>query len=297
MSRKGLIYGAGAYLMWGFFPLYFKALQSVPALEIMVNRVVWSFLFLALVLLVLQEWPTWRRAIRQPRVFKIYVPAAFLLAANWLIYIYGVNSGQVVETSLGYFINPLLSVALGVVFLGEALRPGQWAAIGLAGSAVLYLTLQYGSLPWIALALAFTFGIYGLLKKLAPLGALHGLSLETAILFLPGIAYLLYGASQGSNAFVSGSWTIMILLALSGVITAIPLLLFASAAHSIPLYMIGILQYIAPTCQLLLGVLVFQEPFTPARRVGFILIWAALALYSLEGYLYRRQNALSVAAS
>jgi chloramphenicol-sensitive protein RarD len=297
MSRKGLIYGAGAYLMWGFFPLYFKALQSVPALEIMVNRVVWSFLFLALVLLVLQEWPTWRRAIRQPRVFKIYVPAAFLLAANWLIYIYGVNSGQVVETSLGYFINPLLSVALGVVFLGEALRPGQWAAIGLAGSAVLYLTLQYGSLPWIALALAFTFGIYGLLKKLAPLGALHGLSLETAILFLPGLAYLLYGASQGSNAFVSGSWTIMILLALSGVITAIPLLLFASAAHSIPLYMIGILQYIAPTCQLLLGVLVFQEPFTPARRVGFILIWAALALYSLEGYLYRRQNALSVAAS
>jgi chloramphenicol-sensitive protein RarD len=297
MSRKGLIYGAGAYLLWGFFPLYFKALQSVPALEIMVNRVVWSFLFLALVLLVLQEWPTWRRAIRQPRVFKIYVPAAFLLAANWLIYIYGVNSGQVVETSLGYFINPLLSVALGVVFLGEALRPGQWAAIGLAGSAVLYLTLQYGSLPWIALALAFTFGIYGLLKKLAPLGALHGLSLETAILFLPGLAYLLYGASQGSNAFVSGSWTIMILLALSGVITAIPLLLFASAAHSIPLYMIGILQYIAPTCQLLLGVLVFQEPFTPARRVGFILIWAALALYSLEGYLYRRQNALSVAAS
>jgi len=297
MSRKGLIYGAGAYLMWGFFPLYFKALQSVPALEIMVNRVVWSFLFLALVLLVLQEWPTWRRAIRQPRVFKIYVPAAFLLAANWLIYIYGINSGQVVETSLGYFINPLLSVALGVVFLGEALRPGQWAAIGLAGSAVLYLTLQYGSLPWIALALAFTFGIYGLLKKLAPLGALHGLSLETAILFLPGLAYLLYGASQGSNAFVSGSWTIMILLALSGVITAIPLLLFASAAHSIPLYMIGILQYIAPTCQLLLGVLVFQEPFTPARRVGFILIWAALALYSLEGYLYRRQNALSVAAS
>jgi len=284
------MYGAGAYLIWGFFPLYFKALDSVPPLEIMFNRVVWSFLFLALILIALRELPAWRQAIRGPRVLLIYTPAAVLLAANWLIYIYGVNSGQVVETSLGYFINPLFSVALGVIFLKETLRPGQWAAVGLAVAAVVYLTLQYGSLPLIALGLAFTFGLYGLMKKLAPLGALYGLSLETAVLFLPGLAYLLYGFSRGSSAFESGSWTIAILLAFSGVITAIPLLLFASAAHSIPLYMIGILQYIAPTCQLLLGVLVFGEPFTPVRAVGFILIWAALALYTLEGYLYRRRK-------
>ena len=297
MSKKGLVYGAGAYLMWGFFPLYFKALQGVPALEIMFNRVVWSFLFLGVVLLALKEGPAWRKEIRQPRVIPIYALAAVLLAANWLVYIYGVNSGQVVETSLGYFINPLLSVALGGVFLREARPPTQWAAIGLAAAGVLYLTLNYGTLPWIALVLAFTFGTYGLLKKLDPLGALHGLSLETAILFLPALAYLLYGASQGNSAFGEGSWTVPLLLALSGVVTAVPLLLFASAARAIPLYMIGILQFIAPTCQFLLGVLVFDEPFTQVRMVGFSLIWAALAFYWLEGSLYRRRNALAVAAS
>jgi len=297
MSNKGILYGIGAYLMWGFFPLYFKALHIVPALEIMFHRVVWCFLFLALVILVKKEWPNLKIELRRPRVLPIFTLAAVLLAANWLVYIFGINSGQVVETSLGYFINPLFSVALGVIFLREKLRPMQWLPIGLAAAGVIYLTIQYGALPWIALALAFTFGFYGLFKKIAPLGALHGLTLETAILFLPALGYLLFAESQGSAAFGHTTWTVTLLLALTGIVTAIPLLLFAAAARSIPLYMIGILQYIAPTLQFLLGVLVFGEAFTPARVVGFSVIWLALLLYSVESYLVRRRVTFPVIAS
>jgi chloramphenicol-sensitive protein RarD len=297
MSNKGVLYGIGAYLMWGFFPLYFKALHTVPALEIMFHRVVWCFLFLAGVILVKKEWPNLKTELRRPHVLPIYALAAVLLAANWLVYIFGVNSGQVVETSLGYFINPLFSVALGVVFLREKLRPMQWLPIGLAAAGVIYLTIQYGALPWIALALAFTFGFYGLLKKIAPLGALHGLTLETAILFLPALGYLAFVESQGSAAFGHASWAVTLLLALAGVVTAIPLLLFAAAARSIPLYMIGILQYIAPTLQFLLGVLVFGEAFTSTRLVGFSIIWLALLLYSIESYLVRRRMAVPAVAS
>jgi chloramphenicol-sensitive protein RarD len=295
MSNRGILYGISAYLMWGFFPLYFKALQSVPALEIMFHRVVWSFLFLAGVILVKKEWSNFKVELRKPRVVAIYALAAVLLAANWLVYIFGINSGQVVETSLGYFINPLFSVALGMIFLGEKLRPIQWLPIGLATAGVIYLTIQVGTLPWIALALAFTFGFYGLLKKIAPLGALHGLTLETTILFLPALGYLLYAESQGNAAFGHASWSVTLLLALTGVVTAIPLLLFAAAARAVPLYMIGILQYIAPTGQFLLGVLVFGEAFTSARLVGFSIIWFALLLYSVESYLARRRVPLPAA--
>jgi chloramphenicol-sensitive protein RarD len=297
MSNKGILYGIGAYLMWGFFPLYFKTLQAVPALEIMFHRVVWCFLFLALVILVKKEWPHLKVELHRPRVLPIYALAAVLLATNWLVYIFGINSEQVLETSLGYFINPLFSVALGVVFLREKLRPMQWLPIGLAAAGVIYLTIQYGALPWIALALAFTFGFYGLLKKIAPLGALHGLTLETAILFLPALGYLLLAESQGSAAFGHTSWSVTLLLALTGVVTAIPLLLFAAAARSIPLYMIGILQYIAPTLQFLLGVLVFGEAFTSARVVGFTIIWLALLLYSVESYVVRRRMTIPAVAS
>lgn len=290
MSNKGLMYGIGAYLMWGFFPLYFKALQAVPSLQIVFHRVVWSFLFLILVVLVKKEWSSFKNQAARPKTVLIYALAATLLAINWLVYVYGVTSDQVVETSLGYFINPLLSVALGVIFLREQLRPAQWLPIALAAIGVLYLTLQVGTLPWIALALAFTFGLYGLLKKVAPLGALHGLTLETAILFLPALLYLLYAERQGFGAFGHLSWMENLLLMLVGVVTAIPLLMFAAAARAIPLFMIGLLQYIAPTCQFLLGVFVFHEPFTPARLVGFAIIWFALVLYWLEGYLARRRQ-------
>jgi chloramphenicol-sensitive protein RarD len=297
MSNKGLMYGIGAYLMWGFFPLYFKALQAVPALQIVFHRVIWSFLFLILVVLVKKEWPGFKNHATRPKAVLIYAVAATLLALNWLVYVYGVTSDQVVETSLGYFINPLVSVALGVIFLREQLRTTQWLPIGLAAVGVLYLTLQVGTLPWIALALAFTFGLYGLLKKVAPLGALHGLTLETAILFLPALLYLVYAERQGFGSFGHLSWMENLLMMLVGVVTAVPLLMFASAARAIPLFMIGLLQYIAPTCQFLLGVFVFHEPFTPVRMIGFAIIWAALVLYWVEGFLARRRQLESAPAS
>jgi chloramphenicol-sensitive protein RarD len=240
-----------------------------------------------------REWQRFKSSIIKPRVVLVYTLTAILLALNWLIYIYGVNSGQVIETSLGYFITPLLSVALGVVILRERLRPMQWFPVGLAAIGVLYLTLQYGSLPLIALALAFTFGMYGLIKKIAPLGSLHGLSLETGILFIPAVIYLLFAESQANGAFGHLGITVTILLVLVGVVTALPLLLFGHAARTIPLTLLGILQYIAPTFQFLLGVYLYQEPFTATRLVGFIFIWLALLIFTLEGVYARRKQIAS----
>lgn len=291
--NRGVLYGAAAYLMWGFFPIYFKALQMVPSLQIMMHRVVWSFLFVMLLVLLRKEWPRFRESLRKPRILLTYTLTAILLAANWLIYIYGVNSGQVVETSLGYFINPLVNVALGVIILRERLRLLQWIPIGLATFGVIYLTLQYGSPPWIALALAFTFGMYGLIKKIAPLGALHGLSLETGIIFLPALLYLLFADSRGFGAFGHFGWNVTLLLALVGVVTAIPLLFFGMAARSIPLSLLGILQYIAPTVQFLLGIFLFQEPFPIALLIGFAIIWLALIIFTLEGAHERRKRITS----
>jgi chloramphenicol-sensitive protein RarD len=288
MSKKGIWYGIGAYTMWGLFPVYFKALQQVPALEIMFHRVVWSFLFVAFLMLLRGEWSELKDQMAVPNIWLIYTLAAVLLAINWLVYIYAINTSHIVEGSLGYFINPLLSVAMGVVFLREKLRPAQWIPIGLAAVGVVYLTAIYGRIPWIALALAFSFGLYGLLKKIAPLGSLHGLTLETAILFLPALGYLLYIGYIGKGAFAHLGWGASLLLAAAGFITALPLLLFASAARSIPLYMVGLLQYIAPTGQFLLGVLLYHEPFTPAQLLGFGIIWAALAFYWVEGWQARR---------
>ena len=225
----------------------------------------------------------------------VYILSALLLATNWLVYIYGINSGQIVETSLGYFINPLVSVALGVIILRERLRPLQWAAVGIAGLAVIYLTVQVGSPPWIALALAFSFGLYGLIKKIAPLGALQGLSLETGLLFLPAALYLLYSYFQGMGAFGREGLSVTILLALAGIITALPLLLFSSAARAISLTLLGILQYIAPTVQFLLGVYLYNEVFTLTRLIGFSLIWVALLIFTFEGLNERRKRITSVA--
>ena len=283
--------------MWGFFPIYFKALQIVPSLQIMFHRVVWSFLFVMVLILLRRDWTRFRDSIVKPRILLVYLMSASLLAVNWLIYIYGINSGQIVETSLGYFINPLLSVALGVIFLRERLRAMQWVPVGLVALAVLYLTLQYGSLPWIALALAFSFGMYGLIKKVAPLGSLHGLSLETGILFIPAVLYLLYAESQAHGSFGNLGWNITLLLAFSGVLTALPLLLFARSARIIPLTLLGILQYIAPTVQFLLGVFLYQEPFTLTLLVGFAIIWLALLIFALEGIYYRRKTTIAMPAT
>jgi chloramphenicol-sensitive protein RarD len=289
-NNIGMYYGAGAYLMWGFFPIYFKMLHQVPALQILGHRVVWSLLFLLFLVLCVREGSALRRSLSNRRTVLIYLLAAVFLSANWLTYIWGVNAGFVVETSLGYFINPLMNVLLGVFLLRERLRPAQWAPLGLAAAGVLYLTILYGSLPWIALVLAFTFATYGLVKKLAPLNALHSLTIETGLLFLPASGYLLWVAQSGEGAFIQQGTAATFLLAIAGVITAIPLLLFGAAARRVPLSTLGVLQFIAPTCQFLLGVFIYGEAFTLARLVGFVCIWLALLLFILEGVVARHRK-------
>ncbi|MFL7892826.1 MAG: EamA family transporter RarD [Anaerolineales bacterium] len=294
--NKGVLSGVSAYLIWGFLPIYLKSLQSVPALQIMLHRVIWAFTFVLLLVLIRHRLTGIFQSLRTPRVLLTYTLTAILLAVNWLVYIYGVNSDQVVETSLGYFINPLFSVALGVVFLRERLRLTQWLPIGLAALAVIYLTLQHGSLPWIALALAFSFGMYGLIKKIAPLSAMDSLFVETGILFFPALLFLLLSENQGAGAFGHQGWQLSLLLAFSGVVTALPLLLFGRAARSIPLSMLGILQYIAPTVQFLLGVYLYQEDFSGSRLVGFATIWLALLIFSLEGFYQHRKKSAPATA-
>jgi len=287
--KKGILSAAIAYFLWGIFPIYFKALQVVPATQILGHRIVWCFIFVMLTLLVTRQFKSWRVLLNR-RVLLIYSVAAVLLAVNWLVYVWSVNAGFVVEASLGYFINPLVSVLLGVIFLREKLRPLQWVPVGIAAAGVLYLTLTLGSPPWIALTLAFSFGTYGLVKKMAPLDSLFGLSLETAILFVPALAYLIFCETQGSGSFVhTGGW-VSGLLAFTGVISAIPLLLFAVGVRSAPLSTIGLLQYITPTLQFLLGVLLFGESFTPNRLAGFILVWAALVFFTIESMLAQRKG-------
>jgi chloramphenicol-sensitive protein RarD len=286
--NRGIWYGIGAYITWGLFPIYWKWLHHVPAVQLISHRVLWSFLMLFAFILVSRQWKVFRAALLAPRVLRIYLVAAVLIGINWLVYIWAVNAGFIVEASLGYYINPLLNVLMGVLFLRERLRPLQWVPLGLAAVGVLYLTFAYGSLPWIALTLAFSFGAYGLVKKTAPLGSLYGLTLETGLLFLPALLYLLYSETTGQGAFLHTGATSDVLLVGAGLMTTIPLLMFASAARRIPLSLVGILQYIAPTLQFLLGVLVYGEPFTHTQFIGFGIVWVALILFGIEGFLASR---------
>lgn len=286
--NKGIINGLAAYALWGFFPIYWKLLQQVPALQVIGHRIGWSFILLVIVLLLTRQWREFRSVAMAPKTIGIYFIAAVLLSVNWLIYVWGVNAGFIVETSLGYFINPLISVLLGVIFLRERLRTMQWVPVGLAATGVLYLTLAYGRLPWIALSLAFSFGIYGLVKKLAPLGSLYGLTLETALVFPLALVYLAVVGFTGTGAFLQQGPLTDLLLIGTGAVTSIPLLMFASAARQIPLTMIGVLQYIAPTIQFLIGVFLYHEPFDRSRLVGFGLVWIALVIFWVENYFAKR---------
>lgn len=279
----GILYALGAYVLWGVFPIYWKWLQKVPALQLIGHRIIWSFILLMIVILITRRWKEFRSFLTQ-RVLGIYLVAGLLLSGNWLVYVWGVNNGFIVETSLGYFINPLFSVLLGVIFLRERLRPAQWIPIGLAAVGVIYLTKAYGSLPWIALFLAFSFGLYGLVKKTSPLGSLYGLTLETGVVFIPALLYLIFMevVNQGSFGHIGIGPDLLMIGA--GAVTTIPLLMFASAAKRIPLTMVGIMQYIAPTLQFLIGIFVYKEVFTTAKLIGFSIVWIALIIFWLESF-------------
>ena len=285
--KKGILYGIGAYALWGFFPIYWKLLHHVPALQLLGHRIVWSFVLLAILLRAVKLGRDFRSALNR-KTLGIYAIAAVLLSINWLTYVWAVNASFIVETSLGYFINPLLSVLLGVIILRERLRPTQWIPLGLAATGVIYLTIVYGKLPWIALTLAFSFGFYGLVKKMAPLSSLFGLTLETGILFLPALLYLAVSQANGTGAFMHTGLRSDLLMIGAGIATTVPLLLFATAAREIPLTMVGLLQYIAPTIQFSLGVFLYREPFDTAHLIGFGIVWIALIIFWVENYLANR---------
>ncbi len=288
--NKGILYGIGAYILWGFFPIYWKMLHGVPAAQVIAHRIAWSFILLAVYVIFTNQWQEFRKLAFNAKTVGLYALAGILLSINWLIYVWGVNSGFIVETSLGYFINPLLSVLMGVIFLKERLRPTQWIPITIVAIGVVYLTFVYGRLPWIALSLAFSFGIYGLVKKLAPLGSLYGLTLETAIVFPFALAYLLFVDITGAGVFFHDIAAINWLLIGAGVVTTVPLLMFASAAKQIPLTMIGILQYIAPTLQFLIGVFLYEEPFDRSHFIGFGIVWLALIIFWIENFTSARPS-------
>jgi len=289
--KRGIMFGIGAYVFWGFFPIYWKLLQQVSALQLIGHRIGWSFILLMVYVWGAGQWGDFKRNALTSNSIKIYSVAGILLSLNWLVYVWGVNSGYIVETSLGYFINPLLSVLLGVVFLRERLRLMQWIPIALAACGVLYLTLVYGRLPWIALSLAVTFGLYGFVKKLSPLGSIHGLTLETGIVFPAALIYLAFQGIKGSGAFLNQGIFVDLLLIGAGAVTTIPLLMFALALKSIPLSLAGLLQYIAPTIQFLIGILIYKESFDLSRSVGFGIVWLALVLFAVESFLANRQPA------
>lgn len=289
MSR-GVWYALGAYVIWGLLTIFWKSLQHVPALQLICHRIVWSCVLLTAYVIGSGQATALFASAKTFHVLRIYSAAAVLITANWLIFVWGVNAGYVVETSLGYFINPLVSVLIGVLFLHERLRRGQWIAVALAATGVLVLGLAYGAIPWIALALAFSFAFYGVIKKHASLNSIQGLTLETMIVFLPALGYLLYAESQHTGALLHADMGTNVMLVATGIITIVPLLMFASAARRISLTLIGILQYIAPTIQFLVGVLLYHETVTLHQYVGFSLVWMALFIFALDGLVAHRRK-------
>lgn len=288
--QVGILCALGAHLCWSLFPVYFKLLAAIPPQEMLLHRMVWSLFFLVAVLALQHRWKWLLPSLKNSKVLLTFATSATLLSLNWFCYIWAVQAGKVVDASLGYFINPLVNVVLGVLFLHERLRPAQWFCIALAGSGVIWLTIQLGHLPWIPLTLALTFGGYGLLRKTASLGAVEGLALEALLLFPLAATALFYLMATAQSGFETASFGIKTLLLAAGPITAIPLLLFAAGARRLPLSVLGLLQYINPTIQLLLGVVLWHEPFGQSRLIGFVFIWMALIIYTAEGLLVSKMK-------
>ncbi len=283
-AAAGLGYGILAYLIWGGFPVYFKALAAVPALQVVSHRIVWSVLFLWIIIGWRGTWQDLRDAFRNRRALMLLTASALLIATNWLVFIIAVGHAQVIQSSLGYFMTPFISVLLGVVFLQERLRRIQVLSLILAAIGVLLLTGQYGRFPWVALILALTFGSYGLLRKIVAVDSLTGLTVETLLLGPAALGYLMFVSWQGNSAFAAHGLLTGSLLVLAGVATAVPLLLFASAARRLRLATIGFLQYITPTMHFLLAVLLYKEPFTRAHLTSFLFIWSGLCCYSYDAW-------------
>ncbi len=287
-DRRGLALGVAAYAIWGAFPLYWPLLEPAGAVEILAHRMVWSALVMGLLIIVLRRAAPLRAILSDRRTALLLVVAAVTITGNWAMFIYGVNSGRVVETSLGYFINPLVTVLMGVLVLRERLRPVQWGAVGIGCVAVAVLAVDYGRPPWIALVLACSFGTYGLAKKVAGVGAVESLAFETAVIAPFALGYLLLLADAGGGHFGSEGAGHAALLATTGLVTAVPLICFGAAATRVSMVSLGLLQYLTPTLQFALGLLVFDETMTPGRWAGFVLVWAALAVFTTEALRRRR---------
>ncbi|MFF5143987.1 EamA family transporter RarD [Streptomyces sp. NPDC013157] len=295
--RTGLVNGFAAYGMWGLVPLFWPLLKPAGSVEILAHRMVWSLVFVAVALVFVRRWAWAGELLRQPRRLALVAVAAAVITVNWGVYIWAVNAGHVVEASLGYFINPLVTIAMGVLLLKERLRPAQWAAVGVGFAAVVVLAVGYGQPPWISLVLAFSFATYGLVKKKVNLGGIESLAAETAIQFLPALGYLLWLAGHGESSFVNDGAGHAALLASTGIVTAVPLVCFGAAAIRVPLSTLGLLQYLAPVFQFLLGILYFHEAMPAARWAGFALVWLALTLLTWDALRTARRAARALAVA
>ena len=287
----GLANAVSAYLIWGLSPIYFKTLKTVPAFEILMHRMVWSFLLLLPFLFFNGRWKEFISVFRQGKRLGALLITTLLVGFNWFLFIWAINHDHVLQTSLGYYINPLVNVLLGVVILGERLRPAQLVAVLMAGAAVLNLTLSFGEIPWVSLALALSFSCYGLIRKVVPVSSIVGLSVETFLLMMPAIGYLINAYQVGDGAFLRVGLTTDLLLVSAALVTAVPLILFTRGARRLHFSTIGFLQYIAPTCTFLLAVFLWKEPLESARLWTFVIIWIALAIYSLDSFRYYQTEA------
>ncbi|WP_447643748.1 EamA family transporter RarD [Nocardioides zeae] len=290
-ARAGFVMGASAYALWGVFPLYFPLLDPAGPFEILAHRVLWSTVVMVALVVVLRRTAAVRAVLASRRTFALLAVASLTISVNWATFIYGVNSGHVLETSLGYFVNPLVTVLMGVLVLGERLRPAQWGALALAGVAVVVLTVDYGRLPFVAILLALSFGTYGLVKKKADVGAVESLAVETVLLAPIAGAYVVWLGVTGAAVFGTGGPGQVVLFAGLGLITAIPLLLFGGAATRVPMVVLGLLQYLAPILQFVLGLVWFGEDMPATRWIGFVLVWLALAVFTAEMVSHRRRQA------